>query len=168
MRPLTSILLAVLGALVVVSWVLASGSPRPAAAQMAPVVPVPAPVPEVAAIDREVDRLTERLAVVTRAEAPARNPFEFADAARESRAVSDEFPSEPYVTAPHVQWPRLIAILSTGEGGQPLRAVFEDARQLIRIRSAGELMDEVTIDAITPDGVTLSHVSGLSRRLTLD
>ena len=124
-------------------------------------------MPEVAAIDREVDRLTERLAVVAEARPPARNPFEFA-ATRESSPMSEPLSSAPFVTVPHVQWPRLVAILSNAGDDQPLRAVFEDAQQLIRIRSVGESVGDVTVEAVAADAVTLSHVSGVSRRLTLD
>lgn len=124
-------------------------------------------MPEVAAIDSEVDRLTERLAVVAEARPPARNPFEFA-ATRESSPMSEPLSSAPFVTVPHVQWPRLVAILSNAGDDQPLRAVFEDAQQLIRIRSVGESVGDVTVEAVAADAVTLSHVSGVSRRLTLD
>lgn len=125
-------------------------------------------MPEVAAIDREVDRLTERLAVVAEARPPARNPFEFAAATRESSPMSEPLSSAPFVAVPHVQWPRLVAILSNAGDDQPLRAVFEDAQQLIRIRSVGESVGDVTVEAVAADAVTLSHVSGVSRRLTLD
>lgn len=119
-------------------------------------------------IDREVDRLTERLSVAGRVQAPLRDPFQFETPAGVDVDGRDPIPSEPFVRVLRVAWPRLVAILTSADANAPVRAVLEDAQAIVQIRSAGETIGEITIADVTRDGVLLTHSSGVSRRVTLD
>ena len=174
MGRVTSGLLLLVGALLVVTWVVAPASSAP------PQVVVSAPPsatatptssPELDEINREVDRLRLRLSTPVRDVSPSRDPFQFETrrvAAEPMATPSREFVTEP-VAAPLVTWPTLVAILSSGTDAQPeLRAVFEDEAQLVQIRSAGDLIGDVTVVAVADDVVELTHVaSGAATRVTL-
>lgn len=177
MRRLTSALLAVLGALLVVSWVVASGTPpQPSGPAVAAPNPPPAP-PELDVINREIARLGARLEAPASDVTPIRDPFQFASAATPSSLTSAVPPPDaPGLVMPatppelRVRWPRLVAIVSDGDEAAPtLRAVFEDARQIVQLRSAGETLDEVTVDHVAPGTVTLTHApTGTTRHVPLD
>lgn len=174
MRRATTLLLAVPGALILAGWVVASGDApaSPPAGRAQP--PPPEPLPEIAAIDREIDRLAERMAATTDARTPVRDPFEFApriDAASfvtEPSTQPGEGMSIAVAVEPAVAWPALVAILASDES-TALRAVLEDARGIVRIRSADESIGDVTIEAVERDGVMLRHApTGHTRRVALD
>jgi hypothetical protein len=172
MRRVTSGLLFLVGALLVVTWVVApASSAPPQVAVTAPSPPPPPFSPELDAINREVDRLRQRLASPVPDLAPARDPFQFVEPRVSAEREAER--SEPLVIEPVVAtfttWPTLVAILSSGSDAQPeLRAVFEDGSQLVHIRSVGDTIDEVTVTAVASDVVELTHVpSGITTLVTL-
>jgi hypothetical protein len=175
MTRVTPRLLLAIGALLLVAWVVVplSSSPpsqiaAPAASAGAPLAPV---APELDEINREVDRLRDRLAEPVRNTTPVRDPFEFAPAPAERfnarRPDDDLFVREP--ERPAIVWPPLVAILSSGSDASPTRrAVLEDASELVQFRSVGEVMGDVVVTAITADTVTLTHTpSGESTQVAL-
>lgn len=165
-----------LGAVLVVAWVVAplSSSPPPQAVVERPAAPSPEPTaPEIDEINREVDRLRDRLAEPTRAVEPSRDPFQFVES-RADRAATPRHAEAPSVVAAEppraiIVWPSLVAILSSGTDAAPShRAVLEDVSELVQFRSTGEAMGDIVVTAIAADQVTLTHVpSGESTQLTL-
>lgn len=157
--------------LLATAWVVVpvSTSPTPEAqtpaAAPAPSVPV---LPHVDALDHELDRLRDRVADPAPAPATSRDPFQFGAA----REVTRRFVAEPAVVEPpppFVAWPSLVAILRAGSDSAPtLRAVLEDASEIVRFRSVGDTVADVVVTTITADSVTLVHSpSGQSTTLTL-
>jgi hypothetical protein len=64
------------------------------------------------------------------------------------------------VQRPDVSWPRLVAILSSGNATAPEhRAVFEDTNGIIQILNAGEIIGGVRVDRITTDEVFVTATS---------
>ena len=174
-------LLLLLGALIVALRVggTLSSSPASQASPPAPaetIAPLAA-LPELEAIDREVDRLRDRLAAPARADAPRRDPFQFADARpHPGRAPASSVGDEARLVRetesaaePVVAWPVLVAILATGGADAPTyRNALLDAADLVQVRAAGESLGLVVVEAVTADEVTLVHQgTGVSTRLTL-
>lgn len=169
-------LLLALGAVVLVAWVAApqSSSPPPQVAVTTPAVASADPVsPEIEQINREVDRLRDRLTEPARATEPVRDPFQFIEP-RVHRAASQPRTEPARIDVPvpapsTVSWPSLVAILSSGNDRSPShQVVLEDASELVQFRSAGEAMGDIVVTAITADQVTLTHSpSGESTQLTL-
>ena len=164
--------LTVAALLLAAAWVVVpvSTSPTPEGqtlrATPAPVVPV---VPQLEALDRELDRLRDRVVELEAAPVPSRDPFQFA-------AVHDDVPrdlmGEPSVAELQPQavaWPSVVAILRSGPDSAPtLRAVLEDRSQIVQFRSAGDALGDVVVTAITAETVTLTHTpSGQSTTVTL-
>lgn len=157
MARVTSLLLLAAGAVVLVTWLVspAASAPQVAAARDATV----ARASEIDTIEREVDRLHTRLPDPSSA-VVVRDPFQFASSASASHSRPSAAPGSPSLPRPiaaPVVWPRLVAILSSGTDEHPVRqAVFEDANQTIQIRSTGESIDDVRVDAITADAVVVT------------
>jgi hypothetical protein len=105
--------------------------------------------------------------------APRRDPFRFVDAAPPAlrntfRDDAERFaPPEPI--RPSVNWPILVAILTSGDNDAPVRrAVFEDAAGIVHVRSAGESLDGFRVEAVDSDAVTVVHeVTGLTTGLSI-
>jgi len=157
--------------LLATAWVVVpvSTSPTPAAQVLpvaqAPVVPV---APQLEALDREVDRLRDRVADPVPAPVVSRDPFQFAAVPNMPRRFVSEAPvAEP--PPPPVAWPSLVAILRSGSDSAPtMRAVLEDRSQVVQFRSAGETLGDVVVTTITAETVTLTHTpSGQSTTMTL-
>ncbi len=152
---------------------LSSSSPsQPPVAAPAVTVAVDTP-PELEDVNREVERLRDRLTDRARATTPRRDPFRFADPVpsttfgASTAAIDAILPAEP--VRPAIAWPVLVAILSSGDSAAPVyRAVFEDAAGVVHVRSTGQSIGGVTVDAVTGDVVTVVHgASGESTQLTL-
>lgn len=175
MTRVTPRLLLAIGALLLVVWVVVplSSSPPPqrAAPAASAVAPLPPIAPELDEVNREVDRLRDRLAEPVREVTPVRDPFQFgaAPAGRfdARRPEDDPFVREP--ERPAIVWPPLVAILSSGSDASPTRqAVLEDAAELVQLRSVGEAIGDIVVTAIAVDAVTLTHApSGESTRVAL-
>lgn len=168
-------LLLVLGALLVALRVVvplssSSSSQPPVATPVAPVVDVP---PELEDVNREVERLRDRLSDPARAIAPRRDPFRFGDPAQSAfvdatSSAVDPMPfAEPVRAA--IAWPVLVAVLSSGDAAALVhRAVLEDTSGVVHVRATGESIAGFTVDAVTGDVVTVVHrASGESTQLTL-
>jgi hypothetical protein len=177
MTPATSRLLLALGASLLAAWLVApvSSSPPPQAGAMVTseaMVPLAA-LPELDALNGEVDRLRDRLAEPARASEPVRDPFQYAAVPIERvvalRALdpldADSF--EPQ--RPSIVWPSLVAILSSGTDELITRqAVLGIGYDLLEIRSVGEVLGGIVVSDITSDAVTLTHaLSGQSTHLAL-
>jgi hypothetical protein len=167
-------LLLAFAALLLVAWIVvpvSTSPPSSAPGSPAAVLQELTPSPELEAINREVDRLRDRLAEPARNTVPVRDPFQFA----ESERVRLELPpaGEPspimVAAAPVVAWPRLVAILASGDDAAPVwRAVFEDRAQLVQIRSVGETIGDVAVTDVSGDSATLTHTpSGETTRVPL-
>ena len=177
MPRLSPRLLVLLGVLLVALRIgvpLSSSPPQDAATTRSVVEAPELPMaPELEDINREVDRLRDRLAEPGRAIAPARDPFQFAnrgdDRVVDARRFIDNAPADPERRAPAMVWPTLVAILSSGSDASPARrVVIEDAAGIVHVRSIGEAHGDITISAIGADHVTLVHApSGASTRLVL-
>jgi hypothetical protein len=157
--------------LLVAAWVVVpvstSPTPRPQVPPPAPVPVVPV-APQLEALDRELDRLRDRVVEPAPAPVASRDPFQFAAA----RGMSPLPASEPSVAEPPlatVAWPSVVAILRSGSDSAPtMRAVLEDGQQVVQFRSAGEALGDVVVTAITAETVTLTHPpSGQSTTVTL-
>lgn len=160
MARLTSLLLLGAGALLLVTWLVAPATSSPQAT-----VPSPpfSPLPELIAINSELDRLETRLAAPA-APGVTRDPFQFASSphavSANERRDSVAPNAQPTAVRPAVTWPRLVAILSSGTEANPVRrAVFEDANALLQIRSVGEAIDDARVDRITDDAVIVTSLS---------
>lgn len=157
MARVTSLLLLAAGAVVLVTWLVSPAASAPP--QAAPPRTTSTLDTDIAAIDQEVDRLNARLPDVPLT-AITRDPFQFASPMPEPDALASAAPDDammPQLSAPPIAWPRLIAILSSGTDEQPTRqAVFEDLNQIVQIKSVGETIDGVRVDAITADAVTVT------------
>lgn len=170
MGRLTTSFLFGAGVLILVTWVVASASSPPQEPRRESAGSPPPALPELDAINREVDRLRERLATPAPESTPQRDPFQFEDTATPDTGigrpqdVAVDTPAEPVL-----QWPVLVAILESGDEAQPSRrAVFEDTRQLIQIRSTGETLGGFSVTAVDADVVSLTHItSGQSVRLSV-
>lgn len=157
MARLTSLLLLGAGALVLVTWLVAPASSAPPQAATAP---VPA-MPEIDRINHELDRLHARVAPQPGPRV-VRDPFQYESQTITPSADSDadDTDAESSVRRPAVSWPRLVAILSSGNAIAPEhRAVFEDANGIIQILNAGEIMGGVRVDRITTDEVFVTATS---------
>jgi hypothetical protein len=175
MTRVTPRLLLAVGALLLAAWLvvpLSSSPPPQTQAQTTGVVapPVAAP-PELDEINREVDRLRERLAEPVRVTTPARDPFQFAEPPAAPvialPPATDVF--TPASDRPTIAWPSLVAILSSGSDASPTRqAVLEDAAEVMQFRSVGEAIGDIVVTAIDADAVTFTHTpSGESTRAAL-
>jgi hypothetical protein len=175
MTRVTPRLLLALGALLLAAWLvvpLASSPPPQVQAQTTgSVAPPVSSAPELDEINREVDRLRERLAEPVRDTTPARDPFQFAEppaAPVTPRAqAADDFTREP--DRLRIAWPSLVALLSSGSDASPTRqAVLEDASEVMQFRSVGEAVGDIVVTAIDADAVTFTHTpSGESTQVAL-
>jgi hypothetical protein len=153
------------------AWVVVPVSTSPTPEAQAPrAVPVPAvPVaPQLEALDRELERLRDRVVEPVTAPVASRDPFQFAP----ERDVPHGFVSEPSVAEsqpPAVAWPPVVAILRSGSDSAPtMRVALEDGSQVVHFRSAGDTIGDVVVTAITAETVTLTHTpSGQSTTVTL-
>jgi hypothetical protein len=177
MTRVTPRLLLAIGALLLVAWVVVplsssppqGGTPLPTAPAVAPLPPI---APELDEINREVDRLRDRLAEPVRDVTPFRDPFQFAAAPAEERFNARPPEEEPFGREPErpaIGWPLLVAILSSGSDASPTRqAVLEDASELVHVRSVGDAIGDIVVTAISIDAVTLMHTpSGESTHVAL-
>jgi hypothetical protein len=148
---------------VLAAWVvvpLSSSPPSQPEAAVATVPPEPA-APELDAINREVDRLRERLSEPARHATPTRDPFQFVAS---PSALAVMRPAEPASLAPPeppepaIAWPSLVAIVAGGNDVAPtFQAVLEDASDIVRLRSVGETVGDIVVTDITVVAVTLTH-----------
>lgn len=162
---LAALLLATAWVVVPVSTSPTPSTQTPLAAPAPPSVPV---APQIEALDREVDRLRDRLVEPVSAPVISRDPFQFAAARDVPRLVVSEMPvaeSQPLAIA----WPSLVAILRSGSDAAPtMRAVFEDRSQVVQFRSTGEALGDIVVTTITTESVTLTHTpSGQATTVTL-
>src|SRR5690606_6304352 len=171
MARLTSLLLLGAGALVLVTWLVAPASSQP------PPVPPPAAAavpafPDLDSIVTSLERLSRHDAADVDGTVMTRDPFQFASASTEPSAAERASVDAARLLGPDVSpvaWPRLVAILSSGPAEATVRrAVFEDARQLVRIVDEGGLVADVHVDRITATSVTLTAASGETTHLSID
>lgn len=178
MTRVTPRLLLAIGASLLVAWVVVPLSSSPPPQTAAPTTasatsPLPIP-PELDAINREVERLRERLAAPVSETTPTRDPFQFTAPPVERftgrRPADDRFAPIPEPERPAIAWPSLVAILSSGPDAAPARqAVFEDASELVQLRSVGEAIGDIVVTEIAADEVTLTHApTGESTRVMLN
>lgn len=151
-----------------------ASSPEAQLPAPAPPAPLSAAVsPEVAEVDREIERLISRLSEPAQLPAPRRDPFRFVDAAppalRNTFRDDAETFAPPESIRPSVNWPILVAILTSGDNDAPIRrAVFEDVAGIVHVRSAGESLDGFRVEAVDSDAVTVVHeVTGLTTGLSI-
>jgi hypothetical protein len=168
MARVTSSVILAAGAILLVTWLVtpaASGPPRQSSVD-APAIAAP---PEIEAIDREVERLRDRLDTTVVIAPPARDPFQFVPLPSARRPeLPDQLPV-PTVFEPTIVWPALVAILSSGPSATPtFQAAFEDDAHTIQILSSGASLDGFVIEEVTGDTVLISHpATGRTSRLSL-
>lgn len=168
MARVTSSVLLAAGTLLLVTWLVSPAASAPPQ-QLTVDAPPVAAAPELDEINREVDRLRERLATTAVAAPPARDPFQFAPLLSTRRSDTPEDFRPPIVFEPAIVWPELVAILSSASPSIPThQAAFEDNAHAIQILSAGGVLDGFVIDSVTADAVVLSHpATGRTSQLSL-
>lgn len=169
MTRVTSILLLATGVLLLVTWLVSSASSAPPqGASQRPATT--ASRQNLDDINEEVDRLQTRVSALPSTSVVERDPFQFVSPAGRSDATAARGRSEASEPeASSAAWPRLVAILSSGTESAPvLQAVFEDASQIIQIRSEGESIDGVVVERIMADSVFITaSTSDRSTRLSI-
>ena len=172
MARVTSTLLLLSGALLLVTWLAAPASSAPPAQATPLVRTIDEVKPVLDDVNEQVDRLKERLAGQVEYPTPTRDPFRFAEPVRSVRPESvPEFVRqlESMMVSAEPAWPRLVAILSSHTDGQPsLRAAFSTSDERIAIVSAGGSVGGFTVADVTSDSIRLTDpVTGQSTRITL-
>ena len=168
MARVTSSVLLAAGALLLVTWLVSPAASAPPQQLSIDTPPAQAP-PELDDINREVDRLRERLATTAVVAPPARDPFQFAPLPSARRLDAPEEFHPPIAFEPPIVWPELVAILSSGPASAPThQAAFEDSAHAMQILSAGGTLDGFLIDSVTGDAVVVSHsATGRTSQLSL-
>ena len=139
----------VIGAVLLLTWVLASARPHRAdAVVVEPQEPVTMPLAEVAA---DIARLQKRLPAPPPYAKPERDPFRFG---RTTDVIAAP-PPPPVVAAPAPPLPRLVAILSDTVNGAIVRRAALRVESAVRILGVGDMAGALRVSAITPDGVDL-------------
>jgi len=159
----------VIGALLLLTWVLAPAAPHPPQSADADIAPLTSRATAPSDPQHDVDRLRERLVVPPAFRAPTRDPFQFQRAERATKArgagpATDEAARVVAVTPP----PRLIAILSNVIDGALVRRAALGTGPAVRVVAAGDTIDGFQVRAIAADGVELvDAATGAVVRLTL-
>jgi hypothetical protein len=151
----------VIGAVLLLTWVLRPASARPhqGDAVAAPQAPLMKPLADVA---EDIARLKKRMPTPAPYSKPARDPFRFGHAADESAP-----PPAPVVAPAPPPLPRLVAILSDTVNGAVVRRAAIGVEKAVRIVSVGEMVGALRVSAITADGVDLVDVAGATFRVPL-
>ena len=157
------------GAVLLTSYISAPAAPTPA--------PVLASVEELHAIaelaplagdvSQEAERLRARLAVVPERSVPQRDPFSFGSAPRRARKEAAPVPDpvEPVTdSAPAIDWPKLVALLTEKDAITAVLAVG-DAVEMLK---AGQTVGGFLIREVTSSAIEVVHVaSSATTRLSL-
>jgi hypothetical protein len=168
MARVTSTLLLLVGAVLLVAWLV-----TPAASAPQAVVSRDAPpdqtLPVLADVNAQVDRLRERLNTPVAYPPPSRDPFNYRALPPRSGIVGPDV-SRPVEPSPTIAVaPPLVAILTTGaDAGAVRSAVFADSDGDVRVVAVGESVGTFRVSAIEEDVVVLSDArTGQVVRVTL-
>jgi hypothetical protein len=130
----------------------ASSAPEPRAVVAAPPDQTQAVVAEV---DREVERLRDRLDTVPEISAPRRDPFTFGRTPERPRSsaptpllVAPDIPPQPAL-------PKLVAILSATENGSPERTAVIALGDDVQFKRAGDEIGAYVVQSVTADRLVL-------------
>jgi hypothetical protein len=164
----TSSLLLLAGLLLIVTW-----GARPAESQSTPNPPRPSRAvglglpAELADVNAEVERLTDRLDRDVVFPPPSRDLFNFGTRASARRDVVAPPESIDPVGVPPAPpaWPSLVAIMESGES---VEVALADALGELQVVKAGGTFGAFLVSDVTRDAVVISDpVSGQSTRLTV-
>jgi hypothetical protein len=111
--------------------------------------------PAVAAVDREVERLRDRLDTVPEIPAPKRDPFTFGRTPERPRSsvptpemLAPDIPPQPAL-------PRLVAILSATENGAPERTAVIALGDDVQFKRAGDEIGAYVVQSVGADELVL-------------
>lgn len=167
MARATSVLLLSGGTLLLVIWLVSPADSAPQLASPRPrVAEAPLP-PELEDVNAQVERLRARLDQVVEFPEPSRDPFRFAPRPRASRPVAEiSAPVVPVAAPIMVEWPSLVAILTTSTGGE-MQAALSSSDEL-HVIGVGGRIGTFTVSEISADTIQVTDsVSGQSTRLVL-
>jgi hypothetical protein len=153
-----------LGAVLLLSWVIAPAAPSPARNHPGAAAFEQASAPAVAEITAEVDRLRARLATPPAYPPPLRDPFRFGPRAEPKHAAAPPPVAEP----PAPDLPRVVAILADAAGGAVTRRAALSFGDQVRIVQAGDTIGGFVVRSISADTVELTDpTTGAAYRLLL-
>jgi len=139
----------------------ASSAPEPRA--LAAAVPDQT-APAIADVDREVERLRDRLDPTPERPAPTRDPFSFGRATERPRVIAPppELLSVP-VAPPQPSLPKLVAILSAAENGTQQRTAVVALGDDVQFKRAGDEIGAFVVQAVNPDALVLTDRSSTTQ-----
>jgi hypothetical protein len=143
------------GAALVATWLAtpAASSPTAPAAASAQATQETIP-PEQTAVDREVERLRQRLPPVVDVPRPERDPFNFGRLPNRAPADPVPPPVEDVRTLPVL--PRLVAIVSEGSADAPVRSAVLSAGDDVQVLKPGQRIGDWRVAAVTGETVVLT------------
>lgn len=160
---LTSAVLLLGGAALLLTWVNAPAAPVPqAGAGVGAAIRAPA-APGVAQVD--VERLRARLAAVPSYQTPIRDPFHYGE---KSARRGVEPPGAVPVVPPPPPLPRLVAILTSDTGAGPARQIVVSAGAGVKVAGVGDRVGAFVVRAIGTDAADLvDPATGAAFRISI-
>lgn len=173
-------ILAVGGGLILILWVTSPAARTPpvapelSAADLALADQAAQTIPPIASqIDAQAARLRARLAERPQQPQPSRNPFRFKAAetpkgtgvfsTEKARKGTELLPVAPFVSAPAITLPTVVAITADARDGGLMRTAALSMNDEMKIVRPGQLFDRFIVEAIGQDSVRLVDITSPTR-----